>query len=104
MGFKGDNLGSVPLLIQVKEGDAGLVQLPLGLLKLVRFTISEPLLNQFTQLLELLICKACEHIMYMYITNNTDFFLLYTHAIFSYKSKGWEFMKTELTQQQDIFC
>lgn len=86
VGFKGDDLGSIPLLIQVEEGDAGLVQLPLGLLKLVRFTLSEPLLYQFTQLLELLICTSCGYIMN--IKNSTVFFRQHIHAIFSYKSKG----------------
>lgn len=74
VGFKGDNLGSIPLLIQMEEGDAGLVELPFGLLKLVRFTLSETLLYQFTQLLELLICTSCEHIMN--ITNKTVFFCI----------------------------
>lgn len=86
VGFKGDNLGSIPLLIQMEEGDAGLVELPFGLLKLVRFTLSETLLYQFTQLLELLICTYYEHIMN--IKNSTVFFPQHTHAIFSYKSKG----------------
>lgn len=86
VGFKGDNLGSIPLLIQVEEGDTSLVQLPFGLLKLVRFTLSETLLYKFTQLLELLICTSCEHIMN--IKNSTVFIWQHIHAIFSYKSKG----------------
>lgn len=50
MSLKGDNFGPVPLLIKMKVGNAGLIKLPFGFLKLVGFTLPEPILYLFTHL------------------------------------------------------